>query len=81
MDKRKATKNILRLVTEYGTGIIVTAFIKNNVAPSRIDKKISVAVAGFALGGLVANKAGKYMDAFVDELFDAYEKAKASRNK
>jgi hypothetical protein len=79
MDKRQATKNVLHLVTEYGVGIIVTAIIKNNTAPTRIDKKISVFVAGLAIGGVVSNRASKYMDAFVDEIFDAYAKTKAAR--
>jgi hypothetical protein len=75
MDKREVTKLVARFITEAGAAYIVKEFIKGNVtAPTRIDKKIAYLLATFALVGVVAGKAGYYVDRTIDEVFDAYDK-------
>lgn len=75
MDNREKTKIVVRLLTEAGAGYIAKEIIKNNVtSPTRIDKKITYALAIVALGGLIAERAGSYLSRTVDELFDAYDK-------
>lgn len=70
MTKREIIKKIAGIVTQIGTGAIVNGIVKSNVPMSRLDVKIAVGVASFAIGGIVANSAVNYMDTTVDEIFD-----------
>lgn len=72
---RDRVKFIVRLFTEAGAGYIAKELIKGNVtSPTRIDKKIAYLLGAFALAGYVANKAGRYTDVLIDEIYDAYAK-------
>jgi hypothetical protein len=82
MDKREATKLVARFITEAGAAYIVKEFIKGTApVPTRIDKKIAFVLASFALVGVVAGKAGYYVDRTIDEIFDAYDKIQKELNK
>lgn len=76
MDNRELTKKIVGYTAEYGTAIIIGAIIKNHVSVTRIDKRVAVAVATFAIAGVVAVRASRNIRAFVDEIFDGIDKIK-----
>jgi hypothetical protein len=78
MTKREVTKVVASAIAQYGTGVIVYAIIRNNVAPTRIDHKVGVAVASLALGGVVAEAAGKHIGKIVDDVFDMIDKFKTA---
>lgn len=67
---RALTKKIVGYVVQYGTGVIVYGIIRNNIAPERIDQKISAEVAAFALAGAAGLTATKYMHKFIDDICD-----------
>lgn len=76
MTKREIIKKIAGIVTQIGTGAIVNGIVKSNVPVNRLDVKIAVGVASFAIGGIVASSAVNYMDATVDEIFDIVDQFK-----
>lgn len=73
MTKRDVTKKIVGVVVRYGSGVIVYGAIGAIVRPTRIDLKIGVAAASFALSGVVAEAAANYTDNLIDDIFDAIE--------
>jgi hypothetical protein len=74
VNKRDVSKKTIAILAEYGAAIIASQIIKNNVTATRIDKRVAVAVATFALGGVVAAAASKYIQRFIDDLFEDYDK-------
>ena len=67
---RALTKKIVRNIASYGAGAMAYGILRNNYNPDRIDLKISSEVAAFALAGIVAQAAAKYVDKFIDDLCD-----------
>jgi hypothetical protein len=76
MNKTEIAKKIVRLATQYGTGMIVNSIISNNVHTERIDQKVGVAVASVAIGGVVGEAAGDHTDRMIDELIEATQSFK-----
>lgn len=70
MKKIEITKKVVRYIASYGSGIIVTSIINNNVRPQRIDQQVGVVVAGFAVGSAVGEVAGNQTDKIIDDLVD-----------
>jgi len=71
LDKRKLVKQTTSLVVGFGTAKIVNDTIRNNVDLDNPVKNITVGVAAFAIGGMVADAATTYTDRMIDELADA----------
>jgi uncharacterized membrane protein len=79
MNKRKLSKQAVAIITEYGAAIVIAQIIKENVtAPKRIDKRVAVALATFAIGGIVVAAASKYIQGFIDDIYDSYDRIKNS---
>jgi hypothetical protein len=74
MTPREITKKIAGIVVQIGSGTIVHGIITTNVEPKNVAQKATIAVASFAIGGLVAERAVSQSDKIVDNLFDEYEK-------
>lgn len=70
MKKIEITKKVVRYIASYGSGIIVTSIINNNVRPQRIDQQVGVVVAGFAVGSAVGEVAGNQTDKIIDDLVE-----------
>jgi hypothetical protein len=73
-NKREVSKKTVAILAEYGAAIIASQIIRSNVTATRIDKRVAVAVASFALGGVLAASASKYIQRFIDDLFEEYDK-------
>ncbi len=65
-----------KIVVHLGTGTIVNAIVRNNVAPANAFEKISIPAGSFAIGGIVANAAKQYTEDLIDDIVNAVSKAK-----
>jgi hypothetical protein len=65
----KITASIAKLIAGYGTGLIVSQIVQNNVAPKNVIQKGAIVVGAMAVGGLAAHHAGNYMREYVGELY------------
>jgi hypothetical protein len=80
MPKIEIAKKLVSTVVSYGSGIIVYSIIRNNL-PDDLPphKQAAVAVASFAVGGMVADAASTYTDKLIDETVAAYIEVKEAR--
>lgn len=76
--KREIVKKVAGAVVQFGTGFIINGIVKTNVPVSHPGLKIVVGLTSFAIGGVVADAAQKYMDTTIDELIDGINKFKAA---
>jgi len=78
MTKTNVAKNAVKLVVQFGTGMILHAIVKNNLEDYDTNpaQQTAVLVAEFAIGGVVAEAASAYTDKFIDELTAPYIKEK-----
>lgn len=76
---RENTKKIVGAVVGFGSAAVVKNLIENNVVGDRIDRKIGIKIGAWALSGLAAKASKAYLDDFIDEVFDAYDKFKANQ--
>lgn len=69
-NKTAIAKKVVRIIVQFGAGTVVHAIISNNVdtTDASVAHKVSVPVASYALGGMVANAAGDYTDKLIDEM-------------
>lgn len=74
MNKIAIAKKAVSLIIGIGTGTIVKGIIENNVAPDSPATKVSVSVAGFAIGGAVAEASSAYTDKMIDDVVDIWRK-------
>lgn len=76
---RDLIKAIIGAVVQYGSGTIVYGIIEKHVEPERVDKKVAVAAASMALGGVVGNAAADYTNRLIDDVFDKIEEIKKNK--
>jgi hypothetical protein len=74
-DVAKIVKPVTSFITQLGAGAITSQIIKRNVQPTGKITAITIPVAGFFIGGLVANAASKHAEQFVDEVDEAVTNA------
>ena len=73
MTKLDIAKKATSLVVGVGASKIVADIILNNVNPTTIVTKITVAVAAVVIGAMASDATKKYTDAKIDEFLDAYK--------
>lgn len=78
LNKTQLAKNAVGIAVQLGTGTVVGSIVSNNT-PSYEDRtrvqRVTIPVAGFALGGLVAEKTRAYTDALIDQTVTALKDA------
>ena len=67
---RALTKKIVGRIAAYGAGAMTYGILRSNYNPDRIDLKVSSEVAAFALSGIAAVAAEKYVRQFIDDVCD-----------
>ena len=67
MTKTEFTKQIVGIVVGIGTGSIVGKAIMNNTTRDGLVDNITMPVATFAIGSVVAKAARQYTDSAIDE--------------
>lgn len=70
--KIQLAKTALGHLAQFGSGTIVYGIIKNNVTTTTTFQKVTVGVASFALGGVVAGIAKSGMDEIVDDAVKSF---------
>lgn len=71
----KTFRSVTSIMTQLGSGAITSQIIRNNVQPTGRITAVTIPVASFFLGGLVAHAASKHAEQFITEINDAAEKA------
>ncbi len=66
------TKFVVRMIVMSGTATIVHDVIEKNVDIESTSDQVAVGVASFAIGGVVADAAGKYTDALIDDINELF---------
>ena len=74
-DSVKIFRGVTSLITSLGAGAITSQFIKNNTAPTGKITAITMPVAAFFIGGVVANAASKHAEDMVTEVNDSFVNA------
>lgn len=72
MNKTDIAKKILSITAALGSGAITNQIIQNNVRPSTTLQQVTVPVASFVLGGLVARTAREESGKIVDDIVEAW---------
>lgn len=62
------TKFVTSGAVGIGTGKIVSGIIKNNVSPTKLIDKVTIAAASFMIGSMAAEATKKYSDNLIDEV-------------
>lgn len=78
MFNRKNVKKTARFIVGFGTGVIVSSIVQNNVGPQHIAIKCAVYAARFVLASAAANVAAKESDSIIDTIYEELAKAKTS---
>lgn len=74
-DSVKTFRTVTSFVTQLGAGAITSQIIKNNVQPTGRITAITIPVASFFIGGVVAHAASKHAEEFITEINDNVENA------
>lgn len=72
MTKIDIAKKVLSITAALGSGAITNQIIQNNVRPNSPLQQVTVPVASFVLGGLVARTAREESGKIVDDLVEAW---------
>lgn len=76
MTKREMTKKIARLIVGTSVGYSVSNALYNNTNKDNTLRKAEAAVAGFAVGSMVAEASESWTNEVVDNVFDAIDEFK-----
>ena len=80
MNKLAATKLVVRLIVGSGTTTISNSIIRNNVAPTNLFQQVSVGIASVVIGSMVSEATKSHTDQQIDQIVEAWNKAKSSSN-
>jgi hypothetical protein len=75
VDKITIAKKLVSVAVGFGTSCIVKGIIEHNVDATTPASKVSVAVAGFAIGGVVAEASSNYTDELIESVVELWQKA------
>lgn len=75
---KQTVKTVLRVTTQFGTGVIAGSAIASNVPqhPNPVIN-LTVRVAAFMIGGVAAETTGAYSDRLVDDIDEILKTGKA----
>lgn len=76
MDNLKATKAVTKLIVGLGASKITHTIIKNNVQPTTVIDKITVAAASVVLGSMVATRSQEHTEKKIDEFVASWNEFK-----
>lgn len=79
-DTKNITKFVVGNTAGYGTGLVVSQIIINNVPVTKIHQKVGVFVASIVIGSLASKAVRKESDRMIDEVALAIDQVKAGLN-
>lgn len=77
MTKQEIAKSAIKFVVGSSTGAVVTKLVKSHSSPDNIVEELQLVVAGYALGGVVADRTVDWADAKFTGLMKAIEQFKS----
>lgn len=80
MKKLDVAKKAASLIVGSGVTCIVKGIIETNVETTTAAQKLSVAAAGVAIGGVVAEATSDYTDRMIDEAVNIWLKLRARKD-
>lgn len=78
--KTDLIKAVLRITVSLGAGKITGSIIRSHLGDLNKIQKITVPVAAYAIGGVVADRACDHVDGVVDDAVEKIEKIRAKIN-
>ena len=77
MTKQEIAKSVIKFVVGSSTGAVVTELVKSHSSPDNVVEELQLVVAGYALGGVVADRTVDWADAKFNGLMKAFEQFKS----